>query len=94
MAKKKPAAKPAAVDVVKLLATAERLSDDILKTNADIGDVRNRLGDVERRLDELRMLPLTVLELRERLAKEAAPRRPLRSLLQRVAGRLARLLGR
>ena len=70
--KKKPAAPTPDVDVAKLLTIAERLADDVLKTNADIGDVRNRLGDVERRLDELRMLPLTVLELKDRLSRPTA----------------------
>lgn len=69
MAKKKPAGDS---DVSKLLSMAERLADDVLKTNADIGDVRKRLGDVERRLDELKMLPLTVLELKDRLTKATA----------------------
>lgn len=86
MAKKKPAAPAADADVSKLLAMAERLADDVLKTNADISDVRKRLGDVERRLDELKMLPLTVLELKDKLTKASA--RP--TLLER----LARLLGR
>ena len=86
MAKKKPAAKPAEADVAKLLAMAERLADDVLKTNADIGDVRNRLGDVERRLDELRMLPLTVLDLKDRLTK-ASDKPTLRGWLTRLLGR-------
>jgi hypothetical protein len=74
VAKKKPAAAAVAdVDVAKLLSIAERLADDVLKTNADIGDVRKRLGDVERRLDELRILPLTVLELKDRLSRPARP---------------------
>lgn len=86
MAKKKPAAQAADGDVAKLLAMAERLADDVLRTNADIGDVRNRLGDVERRLDELKMLPLTVLELRDKLTK-ASDRPTLAGWLKRLIGR-------
>lgn len=65
MAQKKPAS-PAVY--------AERLADSVSQCSVAIDDLRRRLGDAERRLDELRHLPLTTLAIREEVAvlREAA----------------------
>lgn len=46
----------------------ERLSDQASQCVAAIDDLRRRLGEAERRLDELRHLPLTTLAIREDVA--------------------------
>lgn len=55
---------------------AERLADSVNQCLAAIDDIRRRLGEAERKLDELRHLPLTVLALREDVAALKAQAKP------------------